>query len=101
MCGFFIHHVAYDSLHLLVQIGFSEDTESLRKVKLSNVIEKRFGEKIRMVKYNNNKIDLAVVGILREEHADCPLPETIVREEKRDEGNMQWMLFRNSNEHWR
>jgi hypothetical protein len=66
------------SFNALLQLGFNEDKKEFQKLKLSSLIEKRFGDKFRMVKYNK-KLYITVVGMSREEHGDCPLPATMVK----------------------
>jgi hypothetical protein len=68
-----------DSLHILVQLGFTDSEEALMKVELSNLIVKKFTDKFRMMQYNK-KLFVALVGSSREEHDDCLLAATIVRD---------------------
>jgi hypothetical protein len=68
-----------DSVHLLEQVGFTENEQSLEKAKLSVLLERKFGEKFIVVPYNK-KLFVTVLGLAREEQADCPLPATLVRD---------------------
>jgi hypothetical protein len=73
-----------------VQLGFNDDKKECQKVKLNSLIEKRFGEKFRMVKYNK-KLYITVVDLAREEHADCPLPATMAKSREK-----KWICLKNS-----
>jgi hypothetical protein len=66
-----------DSVHLLEQVGFTENEQSLGKVKLSVLLERKFGDKFIVVPYNK-RLFVTVIGLAREDQADCPLPETLV-----------------------
>jgi hypothetical protein len=66
-----------DSVHLLEQLGYTENEQSLGKVKLSFLLERKFGDKFIVVPYNK-KLFVTLIGLAREEQADCPLPETLV-----------------------
>jgi hypothetical protein len=78
-----------DSVHLLEQVGCMENYESLGKVKLSVLLERKFGDKFSVVPYNK-KLFVTVIGMAREERADCPLPATLVRDQGEDK-NKKWM----------
>jgi hypothetical protein len=74
-----------DSVHLLEQVGYMEKDESFGKVNLSVLLERKFGDKYSVAPYNK-KLFVTVIGLSREDQADCPLPATLVRdqgEEKR------------------
>jgi hypothetical protein len=83
-----------DSVHLLEQVGYTENEQSLRKVKLSVLLERKFGEKNIVVPYNK-KLLVTMIGLAREEKADCPLPATLVRDEGED-NNKKWMDLKKS-----
>jgi hypothetical protein len=78
-----------DSVHLLEQVGYTENEQSLGKVKLSVLLERNFGDKSIVVPYNK-KLFVTVIGLEREEQADCPLPATLVRDQGEDK-NKKWM----------
>jgi hypothetical protein len=78
-----------DSVHLLEQVGCMENEESFGKVKLSVLLERKFGDKFSIVPYNE-KMFVTVIGLEREEQADCPLPATLVRDQGEDK-NKKWM----------
>jgi hypothetical protein len=68
-----------DSLHLLEQVGYMEAEESFGKVKLSVLLEMKFGDKFIVVPYNK-KLFVIVIGLAREAQSDCPLPATLARD---------------------
>jgi hypothetical protein len=82
------------SVHLLEQLGYTENEQSLGKVKLSALLERKFGDMFSVVPYNK-KLFVTVIGLAREEQADCPLPATLVRDEDEDK-NKKWMDFKKS-----
>jgi hypothetical protein len=43
---------AKGSLHVLVHLRFNEDDEMVNKIKLSNMIERKFSDKFRIVQFN-------------------------------------------------
>jgi hypothetical protein len=71
------------SVHLLEQVGDMENDESFRKVKLSLLLERKFGDKFSFVPYNK-KLCVTVIGLVREDQASCPLPMTLVRDQGED-----------------
>jgi hypothetical protein len=83
-----------DSVHLLEQLGYTENEQSLRKVKLSVLLDRKFGDKFIVVPYNK-KLFVTVIVLAREEQADCPLPATLVRDEGED-NNKKWIDLRKS-----
>jgi hypothetical protein len=72
-----------DSVQLLEQVGYTENEQSLGKVKLSVLLDRKFGDKFIVVPYNK-KLFVTVIGLARVEQADCPLPATLVRDEGGD-----------------
>jgi hypothetical protein len=84
-----------DHLHILVQLGLAKNPEFLIKVKLSSSIENKCGNKFRVVVYNKKRF-VMVVGLAREEQADCPLAATIVRDKNCDEENKKWIELKKS-----
>jgi hypothetical protein len=82
------------SVHLLEQLGYIENEESFGKVMLSVLLERKFGDKFIVVPYNT-KLFVTVLGMAREERADCPLPATLVRDQG-EENNKKWMDLKNS-----
>jgi hypothetical protein len=66
-----------------------ESEESFGKVKLSVLLERKFWDKFIVVPYNK-KMFVIVIGLAREEQADCPLPATLVRDQGEDK-NKKWM----------
>jgi hypothetical protein len=68
-----------DSVHLLEQVGYMDNYESFRKVKLSILLERKFGDKSSVVPYTK-KLFVTVIGLAREEQAGRPLPATLVRD---------------------
>jgi hypothetical protein len=78
-----------DSVHLLEHVGYMENDESFGKVKLSVLLERKCGDKFSVVPYNK-KLFVTVIGLAREEQADCPLPATPVRDQGEDK-NKKWM----------
>jgi hypothetical protein len=83
-----------DSVHLLEQVGYMETEESFGKVKLSVLLERKFGDKFIVVPYNN-KLFVTVIGLAREEQAHCSLPEMLVRDQVEDK-NKKWMDLKKS-----
>jgi hypothetical protein len=51
-----------DSVHLLEQVGYTENEQSLGKVKLSVLLERKFGDKFIVVPYNK-KLFVKVIGL--------------------------------------
>jgi hypothetical protein len=82
-----------DSFHLLEQVGYMENDESFWKVKLSVLLERKFGDKFSVVPYNK-KLFVTVIGLACEEQA-CPLPATLVRDQGEDK-NKKWMDLKKS-----
>jgi hypothetical protein len=78
-----------DHVHLLEQVGYMETEESFGKVKLNVLLERKFGDKFIVVPYNK-KLFVTVIGLTREEQADCPLPAMLVRDQGEDK-NKKWM----------
>jgi hypothetical protein len=83
-----------DSVHLLEQVGCMETEESFGKVKLSVLLERKFGDKFIVVPYNK-KLLVTVIGLAREEQANCGLPATLVRDQGEDK-NKTWMDLKKS-----
>jgi hypothetical protein len=83
-----------DSVHLLEQVVYMENEESFGKVKLRVLLERKFGEKFSVVPYNK-KLFVKVIGLAREEQADCPLPAKLVRDQGED-NNKKWMDLKKS-----
>jgi hypothetical protein len=81
-------------VHLLEQLGYTENKQSLGKVKLSVLLERNLGEKCIAVPYNK-KLFVTVIRLAHEEQADCPLPATLVRDEGEDI-NKKWMDLKKS-----
>jgi hypothetical protein len=67
-----------------------ENPEFFIKVNLSSLIEKKFGDKFRVVVYNEKRL-VTVVGLAREEQEDCPLAANIVRGKNCDEKKQKWI----------
>jgi hypothetical protein len=61
-----------DSVHLLEQLGYMETEESFGKVKLSVLLERKFGDKFIVVPYTK-KLFVTVIGLAREEQSNCLL----------------------------
>jgi hypothetical protein len=78
-----------DSGHLLEQLGYTENEQSLRKVKLSVLLERKFGEKF-IVAPSKKKSFVTVIGLEREDQADCQLSATLVRDEG-EVNNKKWI----------
>jgi hypothetical protein len=78
-----------DLVHILEQVGYTENEQSLGKVKLSVLLERKFGDKFIVVPYNK-KLFVTVIGLALEEQSDYPLPATLVRDEGED-NNKKWM----------
>jgi hypothetical protein len=78
----------------LEQVGYTENEQSLGKVKLSILLERKFGDKFIVVPYNK-KLFMTVISLEREEKSDCPLSETLVRDEGED-NNKKWMYLKKS-----
>jgi hypothetical protein len=83
-----------DSLHLLEQVGYMETEESFGKVKLSVLLERKFGDKFIVFPYNK-KLFVTVIGLAREEQSSCPLSATLVRDQCEDK-NKKWMYLKKS-----
>jgi hypothetical protein len=83
-----------DSLHLLEQVGYMENDESLGEVKLIVLLERKFGDKFSVVP-NSKKLFVIVIGLAREEQADCTLPATLVRDQGENK-NKKWMDLKKS-----
>jgi hypothetical protein len=81
-------------VHLLEQVGYTENEQALGKVKLSVLLERKFVEKFIVVPYNK-KLFVIVIGLAREEQADCLLPATLLRDEGEDK-NKKWMDLKKS-----
>jgi hypothetical protein len=60
-----------------------ENDESFGKVKLNVLLERKFGDKFSVVPYSTNMF-VTVIGLAREDQADCPLPTTLVRDQCED-----------------
>jgi hypothetical protein len=82
------------SVHLLEKLGYTENEQFLGKVKLSVLLERKFGDKCIVAPYNK-KLFVTVIGLEREEQAYCPLPATLVRDEG-DDNNNKWMDLKKS-----
>jgi hypothetical protein len=82
------------SVHLLEQVGYMETEESFGKVKLSVLLERKFGGKFIVVPYNK-KMFMTVILLAREEQADRPLPAMLVRDKGEDK-NKKWMDLKKS-----
>jgi hypothetical protein len=78
-----------------LQLGFNEDDEMVNKIKLINMIERKFSDKFRIVQFNK-KLFVTVVGLSQEEHADCPLPASIVRNKTCKDGDKKWIRLQSS-----
>jgi hypothetical protein len=83
-----------DLVHLLEQVGYMETEEYLGKVKLSVLLERKFRDKFIVVPYNK-KLFVTVIGLAREEQANCPLPATPVRDQG-EEKNKKRMYLKKS-----
>jgi hypothetical protein len=59
-------------------------------VKLSSLIEKNCGDKFRVVVYKKKRF-VTVVGLTREEQADCLLAATYVHDKNCDKKNKTWI----------
>jgi hypothetical protein len=81
-------------VHLLEQVGYMETKESFGKVKLSVLLERKFGDKFIVVPYNNN-LFVTVTGLARENQVNCLLPATLVRDQGEDKNN-KWMDLKKS-----
>jgi hypothetical protein len=77
------------SVHLLEQVGYIENDEFFWKVKLSVLLERKFGDKLSVVPYNK-KLFVTVIGMAREEQSDYTLPTTLVRDQGEDKIK-KWM----------
>jgi hypothetical protein len=75
-------------------VGYMENDESFGKVKLIVLLESKFGEFFSVVPCNK-KLFVTVIGLAREEQADCPLPATLVRDQGEDK-NKKWMDLKKS-----
>jgi hypothetical protein len=83
-----------DSVHLLEQVGYKETEESFGKVELRVLLESKFGDKFIVIPYNN-KLFVTVIGLAREEQADCLLSSMLVRDQGEDK-NKKWMDLKKS-----
>jgi hypothetical protein len=83
-----------DSIHLLEQVGYMETEESFGKVKLSVLLQRKFGDKFIVFPYNK-KLFVTLIGLAREEQVDCPLSATLVRDQGEDK-NKKWMDLKKS-----
>jgi hypothetical protein len=63
-------------------------------VKLSVLLERKFGDKFSGVPYNK-KLCVTVIGLAREEQADCPLPAMLVKDQGEDK-HKKWMDLKKS-----
>jgi hypothetical protein len=63
-----------------------ENDVSFGKVKLSVLLERKFGD-MYSVGPDNKKLFVTVIGLARKEQADCPLTVTIVRDQGEDNNN--------------
>jgi hypothetical protein len=68
--------------------------ESFGKVKLSVLLERKFGDKFSVSPYNK-KLFVTVIGLALEEQAECPLPAMLVRDQGEDKRN-KWMDLKKS-----
>jgi hypothetical protein len=75
-------------VHLLEQVGYMKNYESFGKVELSLLLERKFGDKYSVAPYNK-KLFVTVIGLVREEQAEFPLPSTLVRDQGKDK-NKKW-----------
>jgi hypothetical protein len=80
-----------DSVHLLEQVGYMENEDSFGKVKLSVLLERKFGDKFIVFPYNK-KLFVTVIGLAHEEQAYFPLPATLVRDKGEDKNKTQMDL---------
>jgi hypothetical protein len=71
-----------------------ENDESFGKVKLIILLERNFWDNSSVVPYNN-KLFVTVIGLAREEQADCPLPVMLVRYQSEDK-NKKWIDLKKS-----
>jgi hypothetical protein len=69
-----------DTFHLLEQVGFIEKGETFYKVKLSIILEKRFGDKLSAFPFNK-KLYVIVIGLSCKDPADCPMYATLLRDQ--------------------
>jgi hypothetical protein len=79
------------SVHLLEQVGCMETEESFGKVKLSVLLEKKFGYKF--ILQQEAVCDSDWTGAQRA--ANCPLPATLVRDQGEDK-DKKWMDLKKS-----
>jgi hypothetical protein len=79
-----------DYLHLLMQLGLTENEKALIQIKLRSLIEKKFADKFRVVVYHKKRF-VTVVGLSREDQMDCRLDVTIVRDKNCEEKNKKWI----------
>jgi hypothetical protein len=63
-------------------------------VKLSVLLERKFGDKFIVVPYNK-KLFVIVIGLACEEQENCPQPATLVRDQGEDK-NKKWMDLKKS-----
>jgi hypothetical protein len=83
-----------DSVHLLEQVGYMENDESLGKVKLRVLLERKFGDNFSVVPYKK-KLFVTVIGMAREEQAGCLLPAKLFRYQGEDK-NKKWKALKKS-----
>jgi hypothetical protein len=83
-----------DSVHLLEQVGYMETEESFGNLKISVLLERKFGYEFIVVPYNK-KLFVTVIGLSRKEQAKCPLPAKLVRDQGEDK-NKKWMDLKKS-----
>jgi hypothetical protein len=70
-------------------------TEFLNKAELISLIEKKFANKFWVVVYNK-KLFLTVVGLEREDQADCLLAVTILHDKNCDDEHKTWIELKKS-----
>jgi hypothetical protein len=66
--------------HLLEHVAFIEKIGAFGKVRLSVLLEKRFGDKFRVVLFNK-KLFVKVIGLTHYEQSDCLLHATLLRDQ--------------------
>jgi hypothetical protein len=83
-----------DLVHLLEQVGYMDNDESFGKVKLSVLLERKFGDMFSVVPYNK-KLFVTLIGLARKEQAGCMLPATLVRDQG-EYKNKKWTDLKKS-----
>jgi hypothetical protein len=83
-----------ESVHLLQQVGYMDNDESFGKLKLIVLLVRKCGDKFSVIPYNK-KLFVTVIGLAREDQADCPLPATLVRNQG-EEKNKKLMDLKKS-----